>query len=48
MAPAVLIVLAVLLLLLPGCFPGFFTVDPARVADVMTLNGGEQCAIPGC
>jgi Na+/H+ antiporter NhaD/arsenite permease-like protein len=41
MGPAVLIVLAVLLILLPRLFPGFFTVDPARVADVMTLNQRE-------
>src|ERR1700756_3632061 len=41
MGPAVLIVLAVLLLLLPRLFPGFFTVDPARVADVMSLNEKE-------
>jgi Na+/H+ antiporter NhaD/arsenite permease-like protein len=41
MAPAVLIVLAALLLLLPRLFPGFFTVDPERVADVMTLDESE-------
>jgi Na+/H+ antiporter NhaD/arsenite permease-like protein len=54
MGPAVLIVLAVLLILLRRLFPGFFTADPARVADVMTLNEREairdrrlliQCAI---
>ena len=28
-------------LLVPRLFPGFFTVDPARVADVMTLNERE-------
>ncbi|MGB6206677.1 SLC13 family permease [Mycobacterium sp.] len=41
MAPAVIIVLAVLLILLPRLFPGFFTVDPKRVADVMSLNEKE-------
>jgi Na+/H+ antiporter NhaD/arsenite permease-like protein len=41
MAPAVLIVLAVLLMLLPRLFPGFFTVDAERVADVMSLNEKE-------
>jgi Na+/H+ antiporter NhaD/arsenite permease-like protein len=41
MAPAVVIVLAVLLILLPRMFPGFFTVDAERVADVMTLNESE-------
>src|ERR1700722_13402698 len=41
MAPAVIIVLAVLLVLLPRMFPGFFTVDAERVADVMTLNESE-------
>ena len=46
MAPAVLIVLAVLLILLPRLFPGFFTVDPARVADVMTLNEREAIRNP--
>jgi Na+/H+ antiporter NhaD/arsenite permease-like protein len=54
MAPAVLIVLTVLIILLPRLFPGFFKVDPARAADVMTLNEREairnsrlliQCAI---
>jgi Na+/H+ antiporter NhaD/arsenite permease-like protein len=43
MGPAVIIVLTVLLLLLPRMFPGFFTVDPERVADVMALD--EQEAI---
>ena len=41
MAPAVVIVLAVLLILLPRMFPGFFTVDAEWVADVMTLNESE-------
>jgi Na+/H+ antiporter NhaD/arsenite permease-like protein len=41
MGPAVLIVLATLLLLLPRLFPGFFKVDPDRVADVMALDEKE-------
>jgi Na+/H+ antiporter NhaD/arsenite permease-like protein len=41
MGPPVIIVLAVLLLLLPRLFPGFFHVDPDRVADVMALDEGE-------
>jgi Na+/H+ antiporter NhaD/arsenite permease-like protein len=41
MGPPVLIVLAVLLMLLPRLFPGFFTVDAERVADVMSLDEGE-------
>ena len=41
MGPAVLIVLAALLLMLPRLFPGFFTVDPDRVADVMSLDESE-------
>ena len=41
MGPAVLMVLAVLLLLLPRLFPGAFNVDPERVADVMALDESE-------
>jgi Na+/H+ antiporter NhaD/arsenite permease-like protein len=41
MGPAVIIVLGVLLILLPRMFRGFFTVDPDRVADVMSLDEGE-------
>jgi Na+/H+ antiporter NhaD/arsenite permease-like protein len=41
MAPAVLIVLAVLVILLPRMFPGFFTVDSDRVADLMMLDERE-------
>jgi Na+/H+ antiporter NhaD/arsenite permease-like protein len=41
MGPAVLMVLAALLLLLPRLFPGAFTVDPERVADVMALDESE-------
>jgi Na+/H+ antiporter NhaD/arsenite permease-like protein len=46
MAPAVIIVLAVLLALLPRMFPGFFIVDPDRVADVMSLNEREAIRNP--
>src|ERR1700722_14723857 len=41
MGPAVLLVLVALVLLLPRMFPGFFTVNPDRVADVMSLNEKE-------
>ena len=41
MGPAVLMVLAALLLLLPRLFPGAFIVDPERVADVMSLDESE-------
>jgi Na+/H+ antiporter NhaD/arsenite permease-like protein len=46
MGPAVLIVLTVLLIMLPRLFPGFFTADPARVADVMSLNEREAIRNP--
>jgi Na+/H+ antiporter NhaD/arsenite permease-like protein len=41
MAPAVIIILAAVIALLPRLFPGFFTVDPERVADVMALDENE-------
>ncbi|MGA8543726.1 MAG: ArsB/NhaD family transporter [Mycobacterium sp.] len=41
MGPPVLIVLAALLLMLPSLFPGFYKVDPDRVADVMSLDESE-------
>jgi Na+/H+ antiporter NhaD/arsenite permease-like protein len=41
MAPAVLLVLVALVALLPRLFPGFFVVDPERVADVMALDERE-------
>ncbi len=41
MAPPVIIVLVALIALLPRLFPGFFTVDPERVADVMSLDEHE-------
>ncbi len=41
MAPIVVIVIAVFIVLLPRLFRGAFDVDPARVADVMSLEEGE-------
>ncbi|OBG23209.1 ArsB/NhaD family transporter [Mycobacterium sp. 852002-51057_SCH5723018] len=41
LAPIVVIVMAVLIALLPRLFPGAFTVDPERVADVMSLEEKE-------
>lgn len=41
MAPIVAIVLVVFILMLPRLFPGSFTVDPDRVADVMALEEHE-------
>ncbi|MER7449398.1 ArsB/NhaD family transporter [Nocardia beijingensis] len=41
MAPIVLIALAVFTLLLPRLFRGSFSVDPARAADVMSLDESE-------
>ncbi len=41
MAPAVLLVLLALVALLPRLYPGFFVVDPERVADVMALDERE-------
>jgi Na+/H+ antiporter NhaD/arsenite permease-like protein len=46
MAPIVLIVLIVYLALLPFIFRGSFNVDPARVADVMSLNEREAIRDP--
>jgi Na+/H+ antiporter NhaD/arsenite permease-like protein len=54
MTPVVIIVLGALVALLPVLFPGTFTVDDERIADVMALDEGEaihdhrlliQCAI---
>jgi Na+/H+ antiporter NhaD/arsenite permease-like protein len=54
MTPLVIIVLGALVVLLPVLFPGAFTVDDERIADVMSLDEGEairdrrlliQCAI---
>jgi Na+/H+ antiporter NhaD/arsenite permease-like protein len=41
MAPAAIIVLVALILLLPRLFPGAFTVEDERIADVMALDEGE-------
>jgi Na+/H+ antiporter NhaD/arsenite permease-like protein len=41
LAPIVIIVMAVLIALLPRLFRGSFTVDPERVADVMSLEEKE-------
>jgi Na+/H+ antiporter NhaD/arsenite permease-like protein len=46
MAPIVLIVLIVYLALIPLIFRGSFNVDPARVADVMSLNEREAIRDP--
>jgi Na+/H+ antiporter NhaD/arsenite permease-like protein len=54
MGPLVIIVLGVLVLVLPILFPGAFTVDDERIADVMSLDEREairdrklliQCAV---
>jgi Na+/H+ antiporter NhaD/arsenite permease-like protein len=54
MAPVVIIVLGALVALLPVLFPGAFTVDDERIADVMSLDEREaihdhrlliQCAV---
>ncbi|SON62303.1 putative transporter [Mycobacterium simulans] len=41
LAPIVIIVIAVFILMLPRLFPGAFDADPARVADVMSLEEKE-------
>lgn len=41
MAPVVVIVLGALVALLPRLFPGAFTVDPDRIADVMSMDERE-------
>ncbi|HTX95923.1 MAG TPA: ArsB/NhaD family transporter [Mycobacterium sp.] len=46
LTPIVLIVTAVLIVLLPRLFPGAFTVDPERVADVMSLEEKEAIRNP--
>jgi Na+/H+ antiporter NhaD/arsenite permease-like protein len=45
-APIVLLLMAVLVALLPRLFPGAFDVDPARVADVMSLEEREAIRDP--
>ncbi|BBZ44859.1 ArsB/NhaD family transporter [Mycobacterium parmense] len=47
LAPIVVIVIAVLIAMLPRLFPGAFTVDPERVADVMSLEEKEAIRDPG-
>jgi Na+/H+ antiporter NhaD/arsenite permease-like protein len=46
LAPIVVIVIAVLIVLLPRLFPGAFTIDPERVADVMALEEKEAIRDP--
>ncbi|HWD06782.1 MAG TPA: ArsB/NhaD family transporter [Amycolatopsis sp.] len=46
LAPIVALELAVLILVLPWLFRGSFTVDPARVADVMALEEREAIQRP--
>jgi len=46
MSPIVLIVLAVFITMLPRLFRGAFDVDPARVADVMSLEEREAIRDP--
>lgn len=46
LTPIVVIVVAVLIGLLPRLFPGAFTVDPERVADVMSLEEREAIRDP--
>jgi Na+/H+ antiporter NhaD/arsenite permease-like protein len=46
MTPIVLIVMVFFVVLLPFIFRGSFDVDPARVADVMTLNEREAIQDP--
>ncbi len=46
LTPIVIIVMAVLIVLLPRLFPGAFSVDPERVADVMSLEEKEAIRDP--
>ncbi len=46
LAPIVLIVMVVLIAMLPRLFPGAFTADPERVADVMSLEEREAIRDP--
>ncbi|MEI7715566.1 MAG: ArsB/NhaD family transporter, partial [Mycobacterium sp.] len=46
LTPIVIIVMVVLIVLLPRLFPGAFTVDPERVADVMSLEEKEAIRNP--
>lgn len=46
LAPIVIIVTVVLIAMLPRLFPGAFTVDPERAADVMSLEEREAIRDP--
>jgi Na+/H+ antiporter NhaD/arsenite permease-like protein len=46
LAPIVIIMIGVFIALLPRLFPGAFAVDPARVADVMSLEEREAIRDP--
>lgn len=46
LAPIVVIIMGVFIALLPRLFPGAFAVDPARVADVMSLEEREAIRDP--
>ncbi|ORV07891.1 ArsB/NhaD family transporter [Mycobacterium celatum] len=47
LAPVVIIIIGVLAMMLPRLFPGAFSVDPGRVADVMALEEREAIRDPG-
>lgn len=46
LAPIVVIIMIAVIVLLPRLFPGAFTVDPERVADVMSLDEREAISNP--
>ncbi|WP_204080964.1 SLC13 family permease [Mycobacterium riyadhense] len=46
LAPIVIVMMAALIVSLPRLFPGAFAVDPARVADVMSLKEREAIHDP--
>jgi Na+/H+ antiporter NhaD/arsenite permease-like protein len=47
LAPIIAIIIGVFAALLPRLFPGAFAVDPARVADIMSLEEREAIRNPG-
>ena len=47
MAPIVVVVIAVFVVMLPWLFRGSFSVDPERVADILTLEEREAIRDPG-
>jgi len=47
MTPIVIIIMGVFIALLPRLFPGAFSVDPERVADIMSLEEREAIRDPG-